>query len=253
MGVSIVTRLMLPLRRPSAGQITPLKKAKPLIGFTLIELLVCIAVLGILVALVFPAISKARSGADQTADAAKMRNIGQAVILFSQDHNGVFPRSWHSSGANREPGWAQSIAPYMGASSSEISGEWARTFNRYFRAPDDDNIDPYLYSYGFNVNFELDPNGDDYTGSPQTWRKVSQVPDPGHTILVARIQPIQFADHFMCHLWSSISAAENIVNYDVHKGQANYLFVDGHVETLALAETFNPSQKINRWNPSLSR
>ncbi|MGE9291967.1 MAG: type II secretion system protein [Puniceicoccales bacterium] len=229
------------------------RQAGATVAFTLIELLVCISVLGLLTAILLPALSNARSGADQTASASKMRDLGQAVLLYSQENEGTFPRSWHSAGANREPGWAQSIAPFMGASDAEISSEWARTFNRYFRAPDDDNIDPYLYSYGFNVHFELNPEGDDYVGSPQTWRKVSLVPNPSNTVLIARIQPVRFSDHFMCHLWGGIAAAQNVVNHDVYQDQANYLFVDGHVELLALEETFDPSAGINRWNPSLAQ
>lgn len=222
-------------------------------GFTLVELLVVIAIVAVLVTLSAATLRRSINSAKTVSCMAKMKNLGGSIILYTQDHNGEFPRSLHSAGANREPGWAKSIAPYLGASESEIRNSWPVIFNDKFRSPSDPSRDVNIYSYALNVYFELNPDSDDYEGAPQTWRRLGQVPSPEGTVLLAQTAPVRFGDHLMCHDWSSVQSAKNALNYEIHNGKANYLYVDGHVETLRVEQTFNPAKNINRWNPSLAR
>ncbi len=59
-------------------------------GFTLVELLVVIAIIGMLVALLLPAVQGARESARRTQCANNIRSIGQAVEAYSE-HNGSYP------------------------------------------------------------------------------------------------------------------------------------------------------------------
>lgn len=222
-------------------------------GFTLVELLVVVAVTAVLAGISIPSMRRTLRQADTINCAAKLKSLGTATVLYTQENQDQLPRSFHSAGTYRQPGWATSIAPYLGVPTAQIETNWPAVFNTYFRSPADNSTDPYIYSYGLNVHFELDPDGDDYQGSPATWRRLSQSPTPHATILMGQTKPVRFGDHLMCHQWSSVQAAKNALNDAIHDGKANYLFLDGHVETLRVEETFDPSRKLNRWNPSLAR
>ncbi|MDP3850812.1 MAG: prepilin-type N-terminal cleavage/methylation domain-containing protein [Luteolibacter sp.] len=222
-------------------------------GFTLVELLVVVLVIGALAAVATASARGSIRKANAIRCAAKLKSLGTATLLYSQENQGQLPRSFHSAGSHHQPGWAVSTAPYLGISESQIETDWKGVFNTHYRSPADPSTDPFVYSYALNVHFELDPDGDDYIGSPANWRRLHQSPSPGATILLGQTKAVRFGDHLMCHQWSGVQAAKNALNHAIHDGKANYLFLDGHVETLRVEDTFDPSRKINRWNPSLAR
>jgi len=63
-------------------------------GFTIIELLVVVAIIGLLVAILFPAIGKAREEALQTQSRVNLRNIGVACGTYGAD---FADRQWTAS------------------------------------------------------------------------------------------------------------------------------------------------------------
>lgn len=68
----------------------PARRCPSAAGFSLIELLTVIAIIGILAAILIPVVGKARESARQVACASNVRQIGQAMHLYHDDH-GRFP------------------------------------------------------------------------------------------------------------------------------------------------------------------
>lgn len=87
-------------------------------GFTLVELLVVIAIIGILVALLLPAIQSARESGRRANCSSNLKQIGVALLLH-EDVKGHFPTGAkpsngrdHASG-RAAWGWGSYILPYL--------------------------------------------------------------------------------------------------------------------------------------------
>src|SRR3569832_666307 len=98
-------------------------------AFTLVELLVVIGIIALLVAILLPALSKAREQANAVKCMSIERQMGQALVLFTNDHGGYLPKAWFNDGVvwsamngnvttweYREPmyGWTYLLSLYLG-------------------------------------------------------------------------------------------------------------------------------------------
>lgn len=81
-------------------------------GFTLVEVLVVIAIVGILAALLIPAVQRSREAALRTMCANNYKQVGIALIRFHDTNGGLPPASLPTPGASGVS-WRVAILPYL--------------------------------------------------------------------------------------------------------------------------------------------
>ena len=112
MVITLLSQAENPLQRGLLD--ATLRESKPMLrrtkAFTLVELLVVIAIIGILVALLLPAVQAAREAARRIQCVNNLKQLGLAVHNFHDTHQAVPPCSLTGGGHLT---WFYQILPYM--------------------------------------------------------------------------------------------------------------------------------------------
>jgi prepilin-type N-terminal cleavage/methylation domain-containing protein/prepilin-type processing-associated H-X9-DG protein len=94
-------------------------------GFTLIELLVVIAIIAILAAILFPVFAQAREKARAISCISNLKQIGTALMMYTQDYDEAFPSVIANS--TQDGGCAPNLEWYA------LGGGWVTLANPYIK------------------------------------------------------------------------------------------------------------------------
>lgn len=216
-------------------------------GFTLVELLVVIAIIAILAALLFPAVTSAVASSHQAKCVSNLRQIYVHAAAYAIENSNALPSYAETDNAIANNRWYRKIPTVLGLNFKNID-----TWDGLLTCPAAKKP-TYLpdgrFFSSYAMNQFLGGVGDGTPGAFK-WSNDPFYNDPTRLITIQRpSQYVYMADAAMgAPSWYQylIRPQSNITNYvDLrHKGCANYLFLDGHIETSANIHT-TPSYWYN--------
>jgi prepilin-type N-terminal cleavage/methylation domain-containing protein/prepilin-type processing-associated H-X9-DG protein len=205
-------------------------------GFTLVELLVVIAIIGVLVSLLLPAVQAARESARSSQCKSQMRQIGLAALQYCDTHDGDFPQDWHVGTGDKS--WIFTLAPYM------------EKVDAIRICPSDPLADERLEAKATSYLINEYLTGSVTRGAVRNLRQVETT----HRMMLAfeaanDTRPEPKYEHAHAMSWFDrgnvneglvLSLIEGELQIDRHHETANYVFLDGHVESI-------PAEQIETW------
>ena len=210
-------------------------------AFTLIELLVVVAIIAILAAMLLPALRNARESAKKAKCMSNLRQLHLACLAYSADNNEVMVPTllwtdylWH--GDNGSPSGYSNKGP--------LPNPYFFNYNPSLLSVYQCPSNPYRLDRWWDSNYAYNFAFWTGYGTP----KLSRFPNTSIVVLLSDaairsagyappyVPGPAFSTYYYCY-------SPNEIAFQLHAGNtANFIFVDGHVESL----TYN--QAVDRNN-----
>jgi prepilin-type processing-associated H-X9-DG protein len=207
-------------------------------AITLVELLVVISIIGVLVALLLPAIQAARASARAASCKNNLRQIGLSILQFCDLNDGEFPEWWHAKHNEKDAegihSWIYTLAPYL------------ENVDAIRVCPEDDlaaeRLEKKATSYLINDYLARKEMAD-------AKHNLRQIETTSRTIALFEINENKSAtpsnEHVHASLWFApyyvqhgevLYQIQSEVQIDQHQQTAHYLYLDGHVAAISVAQ-----------------
>jgi prepilin-type processing-associated H-X9-DG protein len=204
-------------------------------------LLVVIGIIALLIALLMPALSAARSQAMTTRCAANLHDIGSALHQYASDYKGRIPRGYYYFPFYQQGMilWAEALSGYVGHPVTN---------------PDTGPARDALMVEGFRQidvfqcpAFPVDDQPVDYVSNSwitgdndSAMIRITQIPRTSAIVFLTEANANRLTDQFWAHdVWDpahlpteengNIQGTARILTDNRHHGRVNLLYLDGHV------------------------
>jgi prepilin-type N-terminal cleavage/methylation domain-containing protein/prepilin-type processing-associated H-X9-DG protein len=232
-------------------------------GFTLVELLVVIGIISVLIAMLLPALNKARQAAVTVECASQLRQIGMGFYAYANDYRGGIPKLRNSYkdpfGVIKAEPWAILIGPYIGYGKRDDAQSVMDAIlpgRGIFECPALPNTALRAMRYRSFLSYAM--NADFKTGyvdvNNVAYHKLNEFHNPTETMLVLDFNEVTPSPQvFLAMAMDYVDYRKHIA--DMHNHGVNVLYMDGHVGWIAghgnVSATFN-SANIGRafWTSS---
>jgi prepilin-type processing-associated H-X9-DG protein/prepilin-type N-terminal cleavage/methylation domain-containing protein len=209
-------------------------------GFTLVELLVVIGIISVLIAMLLPALNKARRAAQAVACASNLRQVGMAFQMYNNDNQQWYPMSvgvntWIWPGGDNSNLWYAYIASYLGWNGDTSAGGFVYpkvldcpAYDRTVNVTWNSTSANWTYvSYGYNDTYFGNYSFSAPATQSRTFKR-TQIADSQDKILVT--------DSLYMIVRPNTSGGNVYLLQPRHDGKCNALFADGHVRIMAMRE-----------------
>ena len=190
-------------------------------GFTLIELLVVIAIIGILAALMLPALGSAKQAVMRTRCIDNQRQLFLAARMFADEHEGWLP----ARGLGGDDRWPAAFRSYL-------SGNSGVFYCPVSKDSAEQRADPYANDHN-NTSYIINGFNDLIPYNTRDSVRLDDLPDQAGTILFGESKDGD--GNFYMDLVEGNQ--NNVLDYMRHQAGACYVFADGHGEWIAAPRT----------------
>jgi prepilin-type N-terminal cleavage/methylation domain-containing protein len=224
-------------------------------AFTLVELLVVIGIIAVLIAILLPALSRARAAANRVACLSNLTQLHRGVVMYTNANNGWFPTcAFAQDGVghfqvNEDWIWWEANRDLNGSAILSYLGIGGEQFKKLLRCPADtfdgraeafkgSGQGPYLYSYSYNTSLASNTKPPVFSKT-----KISQWRLPSTKIMITEASLVfepgwDYTVPLTLRHGTTVSAK---FNRTMGKN-VSAVFIDGHAEGIDDDYALNPIQ-----------